>query len=449
MAGLFRASGLVSGIDSSKLIDTMVQIEQRPLDLLRQQQTGFRTQVSLLGDIASKLSTLKTTAEALSTNGTLAVKVDSTNTNFTAISSATATAGSYSIESTTLAVAAKARSQAFTSGSAAVRGGVLTLTIDGTDYNITKTDGDTLDNVALAIRNSGAPVSAVVLSDGTSSYLSITDRDTGYRIGQAPADALAIAETNTGVLGQPIAATITQTAVNASFKVDGLTFTRRSNVVNDAVTGVTLTFKATSATAENLVLSNDVDGTAKNLQKFADSYNEVFRLVQKQMDVTKSSDRSSSLAGDSALRKLAADLQATTSVQVLSAGPVRALADIGVKTARNGTLSVDSTVLSTALTRDAKATNTIFNTASTGIAARDKTLVDAHTNSVDGILTGRQNGLNKSIRQIDEDIDKKQLRLSQFREKLVRQFTAMEKIMSGLKATGNFIEAQNAQLNKK
>jgi flagellar capping protein FliD len=45
---------------------------------------------------------------------------------------------------------------------------------------------------------------------------------------------------------------------------------------------------------------------------------------------------------------------------------------------------------------------------------------------------------------MDSDADRMQLRLDAFKQNLTAQFTAMEKIVSGLKASGNFLSQQSA-----
>jgi flagellar capping protein FliD len=49
---------------------------------------------------------------------------------------------------------------------------------------------------------------------------------------------------------------------------------------------------------------------------------------------------------------------------------------------------------------------------------------------------------------MDTDADRLQLRIDAFKANLTAQFTAMEKIVSGLKAAGNFLTQQTANNSK-
>ncbi|MFL5302441.1 MAG: flagellar filament capping protein FliD, partial [Anaeromyxobacteraceae bacterium] len=328
----FNAGGLASNIDTNSIVDSLVKLQQRPIDLLRGQQSALRSNVSILGDLASKLSALGDAAQALATGGVLGVKTASANTSFGAVAGSGVAAGSYAVQVDTLATAAKERSVAF-APSATVRAGALDLVVDGVHYPTKAADGTpypaaswadgaSLADVATAIRASGAPVNATVLFDGANSYLSVTRRDTGF----AGADAtkgLVIAESATGISGQPLGLAPLKDGsgqdilpTNATFRVDGLSFTRASNVVADAIPGATLTLKSAGGAAEGLTFENDVDATTKKLQTYVDAYNAVIGAVQRQLSPAADTDRASTLAGDSLVRSLQGELQALGAAQV-------------------------------------------------------------------------------------------------------------------------------------
>jgi flagellar hook-associated protein 2 len=462
MAGSITSSGLISGIDTASIVDQLVALESRPITLLQKQQSGFKTQVSLLGDLISRLSALKTAASELGSGGVLAAKVASSNDAFTATPGSGALAGRYAVRVDQLAQASKWMSTGFASGTGMVAG-TLQLTVKGTAYPsaapITITDNMSLQDVAYAIRQSGAPVSATVLSGwdaaangglGQSvSYLSITARDTGFTQADGAGSALAIAFTPGTGTGQAPGFTETQAARNAAFNIDGVDFLRESNTVSDAIPGVTLALKKgavapTLGTTEDLVLSTDSDATKAKLQKFVEAYNGVMSLVQRQLAVNKDTDRSTTLAGDSSVRTLQARLQSILTHTVSGLPGVRTLADVGIKTGRDGSLSIDATTFSSALARDPAALDALFATPTSGTADFVSGLVSQLTNTTDGILTAHQNGLNARISAIEDQTAVMQRRIDAFKANLVKQFTAMETTLSNLKSTGAYLTQQLA-----
>ena len=443
---VFTAGGLATGMDTNSIVEQLVALESRPLDLLRARQSGMRTQVSTLGDIISKLSALATAAKDLGDAGVLGTRAVSTNDAFSAVPGSAATAGRYGVEVTALARAAKWRSGAFAAG-ATHAGGTLTLTVQGKTYDpITIADGASLADVAAKIRALGAPVSASVLSDGASSYLSITARDTGHPLGGAASAALGVAfAPDAGATGQPPAYAEVEAARNASFAIDGLAFTRQSNTVSDALPGVTLTLRKEGGPAEDLVVANDLDQTKGRLQKFVDAYNAVMAVVQRQLSPAEGSSRSASLQGDAAVRGLQRRLQALVVAAVPGLGTISTLADLGVKTARDGSLSVDAATLDKAVARDPAAVNGLFSTATAGVAALAADLSTSYTRAGDGVLVARQKGLDENIKSLDRQAEAMAARLEAYRTNLVRQFTAMEEAVSGYKSIGAFLTSQSTK----
>ena len=59
-------AGLASGIDSNQIIDQLVAIERRPINLLQDQQSTLESQLSALQMVNSNLLAVLTQAEALS-----------------------------------------------------------------------------------------------------------------------------------------------------------------------------------------------------------------------------------------------------------------------------------------------------------------------------------------------------------------------------------------------
>ncbi len=433
----FRAGGLASGLDTNLIIDKLVELESRPLDLVRKRQTGLKTQISEIGKIRSKLSELSSAAKTLASSGSVATKVTTSHTGFDATTGAGAIAGRHTVTVSTLASAASALSTGFASSSTVVNTGQFDFTVQGVAYGFTVAAGTTLSDMATKIRETGAPISATVISDGTLSYLSLTNNQTGTPTSGA---ALSITDTS-GILGATVTA-----ANNAAFNVNGLPITRSSNTVSDVIPGVTLSLKAQPGTAETLVIGNDTEGTKTNVGKFVDAYNGVLKMLQAQLVSPPGSDRSATLAGDTSIRGLQSNLQAllTTKVSEVSTVTIRTLADIGLKTASDGALSIDTTVLNKALGKDAQAVNDLFSKTTVGLGAVTKSLVERFNNISNGLFASRTKGLQDSVKKLDGQIANMELRLQGRRTELINQFTAMEKVVSTMKSTGNFLTQVSA-----
>ncbi|MDP2270562.1 MAG: flagellar filament capping protein FliD [Archangium sp.] len=440
----FRVGGLASGLDTNSIIDQLVKIESNSVTVAQARQTAYQAQISQLGDLTSRLKTLASATDALKTGGALGLSQVGSTSGFTATPGSTATAGRFAMTVDTLATAAKARSAQFTSGSSQVTGGTLAISINGTSTDVAISDGMSLSQVAQAINDSGAGANAVVLESNGRAFLSITNTNTGFTPGQPPGSGMTITETSTGSLGQALGFTVTD-ATNAKVTIDGLQFERASNIITDALPGVTLNLKATTLVPEDLVLNTDTTATTTKLSTFVTAYNDVIKLLRQNLNIGEQIDRNKTLGGDSAVRALQSTLMGMVSNISNPGSAVRSLADLGLKTGTDATLTIDASRLEKALGTDPNAVNELFQKSTTGVAAKVKALVDGYTNSSDGILVSKSKSYDKSVKQIGTQIDSLQLRLEGYKKKLIGQFSAMEKIVSSFKSIGDYLTSQESR----
>jgi flagellar hook-associated protein 2 len=448
---LLSAGGLASGLNTGSIVDALTQIASQPITNLQTRETATKTQISTLGDLAARLSSLQDAVDKLGQNGALGVKVTSSNSAFTATASPASAAGSFQIGVSQLATAARSRTQAFDSATAPVQGGTLAFNVNGTPFSVTIDDGEALSDVAFAINHSGAPVSATILNDGKNAYLSISNRATGFPLTGTADQALSFVETSTGTLGKPLAVASVATAKNAMFTVDGLDFTRTSNSFNDAVPGTTITLNGltppgdpsdpTTTGDETLSLDTDTTATQQNLQNFLDAYNHVMQVVHSQFAITGTTDTTSTLSHDPAMTALQSDL-GNLIMKTVGTGAISSLAALGVETSQDGTLTLDSTILAKAMSSDPTSVNNIFQDASNGLAKTVDSMVKTYTDPVSGILTLDAKGLTDNISRMDDQISSLQLRVNAYHDLLLAQFTVMETLVSKMKTVGNFLTQQ-------
>jgi len=169
----YQAGGLASGLDTLSIVDQFVQLQQIPIKRIQARKATVQTQISKIGDIASKVSLLASSASTLGTSGVSSTTVTSTHTSFSASADPAAAAGQYTVQVDSIARNAKFRSGAFTSSSSTVGPGTLGFSVDGTAYSLTVDSGTTLAGLASQINGLGAPISASLINAGTGTYLNI------------------------------------------------------------------------------------------------------------------------------------------------------------------------------------------------------------------------------------------------------------------------------------
>lgn len=444
----FRSGGIASGLDTNTLIKQLVGIERQPIVKLQSRQSAYNMQISKFGELSAKLSDLKTALAAIDTRDELlSLKASSTAEAKVRVSATgSAAPGSYQLTVTQLAKAEKNRSVAFTSDQDVVRAGTLTLTVAGEDpVAVSIGEGASLRDVVEAINASDAKVSASIVDDGTNSYLFLTALETGHAIGGAADDAIIIEENYTGAHGTDLQFTQTQQAQNATFSVDGLAIEKSTNVVTDVVDGIKFELLGETdaeTPSVGVTVVPDTETVKGRFQTFVDAYNKVMELVQRENTIGESENRATKLTGDPVLSRVRSQLQGivASNIEGISSN-YDSLASMGIKTSNNGQLTLNATTLSEALDSDFLGVASVMIQEDTGIAALMTAAIEQFTDPIDGSIKLRKDGIQTSIELIDEQIAAAERRVESYEQSLVRQFTALESMMSQYTTQGNYLSS--------
>ncbi|MBU2710482.1 flagellar filament capping protein FliD [Zooshikella harenae] len=353
--------GFGSGVFSSELIDQLVQVEREPtVKRLDQREAEINTQLSDFGRIQSALINLRLSARVLSNPDALgALKATSTASNFSAtVDDSSAVTGTYSVEVTELAQAHAIATGVFVDKETTLGTGTLNITAGGTSAAITIDNGNnTLEGVRDAINaESDLGVTASVIDTGSGYQLVLAATETGLdnavEVNVTDDDGNNIDTSGLSQLafnGSAQNLTETVAALDSSVKINGITLTRSSNVIDDAIEGVTLNLTGKNAgSPATLKLELDSSGITERVQDFVDKYNELQTLVNEVTAFDTSTNQSGSLLGDASLRNIMSQTRNLLGsiVSGLESAGVRTLSEIGITTkASIGESSSDSGTL--------------------------------------------------------------------------------------------------------
>jgi flagellar hook-associated protein 2 len=415
-------------------VNSLITAESGPLNQLRQRQADYKVQISTSGTLVTQLKELQTAATKLASNGVVAIKPSETYSDFSVTGSAK-TENAYSISVEQVAKQAKMRSTSFTSAQDAsvVPEGNLQFSVDGTNTATINTAGKTLADIAEAINQSISQVSASVISTSTGYYLNVSRRDTGYATTTGQAAALTV------VSDPGFGLALTQSAQNARMTIDGLPVERTSNAISDVLPGVTFHLTGQSGVENNVSFVADSSGTEEALNTFVTAYNALAETVRSQLVLEPGQSYGDTLLGHSAMTTIQRSMQGMLSQVVAGTGSVRILADLGLELQRDGSLYLNTFTMESAISKNPGAVNAIFSTATTGVSAVVKKLVDAQTSPLSGALSIQQRSLKSQISDMDERATQMQSNLDAERKRLVAQFTAMEQLIAGFTSAGSYL----------
>ncbi len=452
----FSVGGLMSGINYTELISKIMELKREPIYRLQDKQKSYNDKVSVYNTLSSKLSTLKSAADKLRTSSNFYAKAASVTDSdvLTASSSSSATAGTYSVSITQLAYAHSiTHSTGLTDKSTTTvlaSGSTFRFTINGETKTITASSNLTLEGLASQINaqtyTGSVEVDATVVNTGTTA---------------SPSYKLVLASNTTGVdygitinqddstLNLDTAPSTIQAAQNATFSVNGLSVARSSNTVSDVITGVTLNLKKAASSA-SVSVANDVNTIKLNIEAFVNSYNDVVSYVSSNSTYNAATKKGSPLNGEATSRSIVNRLSdvITSAVSGLPSD-MNALSHLGISTDyTTGTLKIDSATLGSKLDTDLSDVASLFTTATTGVANQMYTYIDDATDTLDGSVTVRVDGLEDLVSDISDDIERLEGSLEKEEETLTRQFSSLETLLAGLSAQSSFLSGWMTRLSK-
>lgn len=486
-SSILTSLGAGSGVDTAALVKSLVSAQFAAKNAaLSAQDTALNAQISSVAKVQSAITSFASALSSLVTGGSLASQPttsDSSVLTATALPGARLSGLSSQISVDRLATAQTAIASFPGGAPTFADGGTLTLTF-GTAANdavsafntqadpipITIAKGAKLGDVAAAINASGKGLTAAVVTDvNGDAYLSLKG-PTGTAQAFTLAGTGSLAQLNVG--GDSPAATINSNAGNAKVTVDGVSVERASNTISDLVAGVKLTLTGVSATttttteagtktiAKPVALGSTTpsDGIAQAVNDFVTTYNQVLAELKTETDPATGPLRSDYNATN-LLRSLRGLTLTTLSTGGAAGDPVN-LAAIGVATNKDGTLSVDSTKLNTALLKTPAAVEALFANgtgasggglaaalnAITSAATNNKVVINGQTESTGlvgstALYTARLAKVTDAEAQVTTDT-------AAYQERLTKQYAASDAIVAAYKASASSLQNQIDQWNK-
>jgi flagellar hook-associated protein 2 len=460
------ALGAGSGVDTAALVKSLVeaQFAGKTARLTKQTET-ITSQISGVSTIKSAITGFAGALSALVKGGSLATSPTSSNTGIvtaTALSGAKLAGLSSTIEVRQLARSQVATSPARADMIASVGLGSFTLTLgqatvsDGamTGFTASKADAISipitqgnsgLSGIARAINAANAGVTATVLTDADGSRLSIKGPT-----GEAKAFTLTATEDPAapGLSALNIGPGATGTAIGSSAQdaivaVDGTALKRSGNSITDLLPGVKLDLVSASVgTKVSLGTSAPTTALSQAVNDFVETFNQLHGVLKEQTDPV-----TGALRSDGAATTLQRSLRGLTVTPLVGGaqGAPTTLAEIGVKTNREGTLSVDAAALSAALAKYPQAIEAMFadGTAAsgTGISSALTTISNAAVNTTTGLGAS-----TTRYTKMQSDITDNQAKLTDagdvMTKRLTAQFAASEARVAAYKSTLAMLEQQ-------
>jgi flagellar hook-associated protein 2 len=354
-ASTTSTSGVGKGsvIDVEGLVSKLDSIEQVPIDTLNVKVTRQDNSIRDLGIIKSKMSLFQAALQDFTSPVSYLTKsVTSSNDALVAASisqSSGAVAGIYNLHITQIAKTATANYEfsLANDGSSLAQAGSFTLNSQSITFN----QGDSLESLRVAInaKSSDTGVRASIINTGSKKVISLASIPGGAN-GQVTLSGESAGITWVGG----------QDGQDAIFQINGQTFTRSSNIVDEALAGVRLQLQGAGSAA--ISVASDNGAKAQNLlTNVGQAYNDLMASYTELTKFDADPEKRGSLYGFMDLRTVIDSISLSFMTPLTRSGqsltdstnnPV-SFTSLGLELQLDGTLLFDSAIYESAVNHGA------------------------------------------------------------------------------------------------
>ena len=441
---MVRLGGLATGQDTQAIIDAILEVERRPIQLLNNEAAieeeklvAWNAVDDAVSDLYSKTSKLNSFLTWRQTS------VTSTTSSVATASAGTAAAlGSYSMNVTQLAQSHRVGSDSQTSATA-------DLTLDGNfvvnGETITVSSGDTLEDIRDAINTASANMSDGVTASIINTTLVIERNDTG------DTDITITDGTNTvaaslGILTGTSIKNELQTSEDMAGTLNGIDISGSANTnLTSIVEGMTFNIKSTGTT--NLTVARDTSAIKTGFEELIESYNSLMELLEDTtaVNLSESGELSETgvLQGNQILSqiKLKARSILTQDGQPELTAPYHNLQAVGIWTESraNRLTIIDEDKLDSVLTNNFDEIEDLVRDFDGGIIREFNSYLDTLQSPVDGTIARQIEQSVKYVQSRDDKIRDIELKLVARETQLWERFSQMESAVAQIQSQSNFV----------
>jgi flagellar hook-associated protein 2 len=450
--------GIGSGINTTQLVSDLTNASFQPREnAVNSRMTTANARISALASAKSSLDTFTNALSELlksSDYNGQPVSNDPSIASVSLISGGVPQGLPAQLEVRQLAAGQVLQANPLTASSDVAGTGALTLTVGSTVKTITlASPKNTLADLATAINDAKAGVTATIVTDQAGARLVLKGETGAAKAFTLTAEASADADlqrfTWDGTAGSM---SRSQQARNAQITIDHVDMEFASNEITTAIPYVRIDLnKAVPGTTVTLATNQPTTSMSDLVQEFVAAYNNLKGALNSSINGSGDGKTVGLLSSDSGVREMARRLSGLATAQLASTGPYKTLSDLGVRTERDGTLTVNMTTLNAALAADPQAVTQMLNptvpsATNKGIAGALKDVTD-YLNRSDGPLASSKAVYDKLRESLQDQLDKLGTDRADYTAQLTKTYSAMQSQLLKFKATQSYLDQQIEQWN--
>jgi len=433
-----------------KFVQQLVQLESQTKFRLEAQQKDQQEQKKALGDVSSSISSFINQITELSTPTNNAFEPFVTQSNNESVVQVNSATGMDRPSAFNIQVERMAKNDTALSGVlnaddydlAQSGDGSVTITIgdqtetiqlettkdDGTGTMVDKTNREVFDSFSEQMDTLfGDKADATVFNvNDDQIQLSVKSLETGF-------ENRIQFDSSTGV-GTDITSSIThlrdQNLLDAEFTIDGVTFTRSQNLVDDAIDGLSFTLTGESPDTVQISAQRDLEEAKSNVDEFISSFNDMNKTIRQRTFIDGENNSQGPLRRMRSIRNLTVNLRQTALLPMDGADPdqLSRLSEIGIDFKNDGTMFVDDEeLLNEALEQRPEQIAELFTNENSAVQ-KMMSQAEAYTKS-NGIISSLESGVEQKIDRLDNRIAQQDKYLAQYEERQRDMFNKLQLVI--------------------
>lgn len=445
MASSIGIDGLISGLDTTSMIDQLMAVEGNNRTLLASKKTNLQSLGTALTSLNTKIASLATAATTAAKDSSWqTTKATSSSTAVTAVTSSTAQPATLS-----MTVTAVAASQSTLYSMPTAYGSdtpSFTITRNGESTTVTAASTSIAD-ILEALNGKDTGVTASAINVGTSASPVYKLQINGTETGAEQAFTVTADDATTGTMtGQQLRAA-SDASVTLWPGTDGATtLTSASNTFTGLMTGVDVTVSATTTDPVTLTVARSSSAMSTLASNLVTNLTTVLGdITDRTKSTTTTADDGGTIltgglfSGNSTIRMLQQSLLDVASVSVDGMSAAQA----GINLDKDGNFTFDSETFATAYAADPEKVQALIQKMATSL----QTVAEAASNSTTGSITTQITSNTSEVDDLADRIASWDDRLATRREALVKIYAAMEVSLATMQSTSNYLTQQIASLN--
>ncbi|MEX0723671.1 MAG: flagellar filament capping protein FliD [Gracilimonas sp.] len=224
---------------------------------------------------------------------------------------------------------------------------------------------------------------------------------------------------------------VPENELDARFTIDGVTFERSNNTVDDAINGLDFTLKKGGGEEAQMSVQKDLNESKSNIKDFIKSFNDMNKTIRTNTFINGESGDKGPLQGMRSIRNLSVNMRLTglQSSSDAENGEIANLNDIGISFNNDGSMKIDDEEkLMEVLNERPEEVASLFSSENSPLAQM-KAQAETYTKS-NGLLSSIENGIDQKISNLDRRISSEERYLADYEERQRDEFNKLQQIIT-------------------